>query len=247
MKVSVDPAMLNGFVLALVRATAFVFVAPPFSMRAIPVTVKLGLAVGLALAAAPHVAAGAPMDTAGFVLALLVQALIGAAIGFVTYLLFSSLQAAGALVDDMSGFNLASLLDPLSDANVSIFGRFYQLVAVVLLFVTDLHLVIVKGFLTSFEAIPGIKVGDLARLLTHEMGVFMLAAVEVAGPVIAVLFLTEIAFALLSRAAPQMNVFALAFPVRVVVALVVVAIALPLILPALGNLVRQAVGSTLGL
>ncbi|HTD51018.1 MAG TPA: flagellar biosynthetic protein FliR, partial [Acidimicrobiia bacterium] len=76
---------------------------------------------------------------------------------------------------------------------------------------------------------------------THNMGEFLIAAVEIAGPILACLFLAEITLGLLARAAPNLNVFALAFPLRVVIALVVVAVALPLVAPALGNLVRDAV------
>jgi flagellar biosynthesis protein FliR len=78
-------------------------------------------------------------------------------------------------------------------------------------------------------------------LLTKNMGEFLIAAVEIAGPILACLFLAEITLGLLARAAPNLNVFALAFPLRVIIALVIVAVALPLIAPALGNLVREAV------
>ena len=76
--------------------------------------------------------------------------------------------------------------------------------------------------------------------MTKNLGQFLVAAVEVAGPVLGCLFLAEVTLGLLSRAAPALNVFSLAFPLRVIVALIVVALALPLISPAVSNLVHDA-------
>jgi flagellar biosynthetic protein FliR len=244
---AIDAALLDGFVLALVRATAWVFVTPPFSTRGIPWRVRAGVAVALALAAAAEVDARLPNDVGGLAVALVLQAFTGFALGFIVYLLVSAIQAAGGLIDDASGFNLAAMLDPLSEINASVFARFYQLLAIVLLFVTDLHLVLVRGFMRSFAAVPAVRISDLARLVTEELGVFLVSAIEIAGPVIAVLFLTEIAFGILARAAPAMNVFVLAFPVRIVVALLGVSIALPLVAPALERLVADALRGGLGL
>jgi flagellar biosynthetic protein FliR len=101
----------------------------------------------------------------------------------------------------------------------------------------------VNGFFRSFDAVPvnGIAAGDMASVLTKNLGVFFVAAIEVAGPILACLFLSELTLGLLAKAAPSLNVFSLAFPLRIVVALVLVGIALPLVVPALDNLVRGAV------
>lgn len=244
MEFAFDPAMVSAFALALVRASAWIFVAPPFNTRIVPIPIKIGIAAALALAATPLIAdAELPLETGPFIAALLGQALIGFAFGLVTLLLISSLSTAGSFVDLFAGYSLAAIYDPMSEAHTSIFGRFYQLVATTLLFATNAHLILVNGFLRSFEAIPptGINVTDVASLLTDTMGQLLVAAIEVAGPVLACLFVAELSLGLLTRAAPNLNVFSLAFPLRVVVALVVVAIAIPLIAPALDNLVNQAV------
>ena len=123
------------------------------------------------------------------------------------------------------------------------FGRFYELLATTLLFTTDAYLILVNGFFRSFDVIPagGLSTSTVSTLLTKNMGEFLIAAIEIAGPILACLFLAEITLGLLARAAPNLNVFALAFPLRVIIALIIVAVALPLVAPALGNLVREAV------
>jgi flagellar biosynthetic protein FliR len=184
-----------------------------------------------------------PTDTGGFIAALLVQVLVGLTLGMFTLLLVNAIQAAGQFVDLFAGFSLSTIYDPFNGAQSAVFGRFYQLLATTLLFTTNAYLILVNGFLRSFEVVPaeGLSMTTIASLLTKNMGQFLVAAIEVAGPIIACLFLAELTLGLLARAAPNLNVFALAFPIRVVIALIVVAIALPLIAPALGNLVRDAV------
>ncbi len=244
MTIPIDPLAITAFVLALVRASAWLFTSPPFNTRMIPTTVKAGVAAALALAATSHVhVESVPTDTAGFIASLLVQVLVGLTLGMFTLLLVNAIQAAGQFVDLFAGFSLSTIYDPFNGAQSAVFGRFYQLLATTLLFTTNAYLILVNGFLRSFEVIPaeGLSMNTIASLLTKNMGQFLVAAIEVAGPIIACLFLAELTLGLLARAAPNLNVFALAFPIRVVIALVVVAIALPLIAPALGNLVRDAV------
>jgi len=239
-----NPIVLTAFLLALVRAAAWVFVSPPFNTRMIPVTVKAGLAASLALAATPHIEkAGVPLDTPGFLGALITQLVIGIALGLFTVMLVNALQAAGAFVDLFAGFSLAAIYDPINQSQVAIFGRFYELLAVTLLFTTNAYLILVNGWFRSFEVVPakGLGLQGIAAILTKNLGEFLIAAVEVAAPVLGCLFLAEITLGLLSRAAPSLNVFSLAFPLRVIVALIVVAIALPLVGPAIGNLVHDAV------
>jgi flagellar biosynthetic protein FliR len=241
MQIQIDPALFTAFFLALVRASAWIFFAPPFNNKSIPTQVKAGLAGALALAAAPTLAHTVPVDDAGFIGAIVTQAVIGVALALITQLLIAAIAAAGSLIDLFAGYSISSLYDPMADANAAVFGRFYQLVAITLLFAINGHLVLVRGFMTSFEAIGanGFSLNGLGELLTKDLGLFFVSAIEIAAPVLAVLFLTEIAMGLLSRAAPSMNVFELAFPIRVVVALLLVSVSLPLLIPGIRALVEQ--------
>src|SRR3954447_18078845 len=244
MQFTFEPIALTAFLLAMVRATAWVFVSPPFNTRMVPTVVKVGLAACLALAATPHVIqSGVPTDTPALLGALITQVFIGVTLGLFTVFLVNALQAAGGLVDLFAGFSLAAILDPVSQTQSAIFGRFYELVAITLLFTTNAYLILVNGWFRSFEVVPasGMPLDKIADILTKNLGQFLIAAVEVAGPVLGCLFLAEVGLGLLSRAAPSLNVFSLAFPLRVLVALIVVALAIPLISPAIGNLVRNAV------
>ena len=244
MEIQLAPQALTGFVLVLVRAIAWIIIAPPFSMRAIPIQVKLGLAAALALATGPGLAPeSVPLETVALVGATLTQVAIGLILGFLTMMLISAVQAAGEMIDLFGGFSISSAFNPLSESSAGVFGRFYHLLALTLLFAINGHLLLVRGFLTSFKAVPldGVPLNDLSAIFIDTIGQFVLAAVEIAAPLLAVLFLAEIGLGLLSRAAPQMNVFALGFSLKILVALGLAAIAIPVLPGAVTTLVEGAV------
>jgi flagellar biosynthetic protein FliR len=228
-----------AFLMALIRATAWLSISPPFNGRTVPVRVKAALAFALALAVAPRVdGARIPLDTAGFLGTVLLQVGIGLTLGFLCLALFSAVQAAGSLIDLFGGFTIDTAYDPLANAQSSVFGRIHQLLAVTLLFAIDGHLMLVRGFMATFEVAGAERLAwnDLARLITDDLGRFMLAAAELAGPLVAVLFISEVALGMLSKAAPAMNVFQLGFPLKIIVTLVLSAAVLVLMPDAIAGL-----------
>lgn len=244
MRVVADPQALVGYLLAMTRGVAWLLVTPPFGSRMIPARVKVGVAAAVALAAGGQAELGAvPLETGPLVTAVLTQVAVGVTLGFVGMLLFAAAQAAGALIDLFGGFSLAQVFDPQSDVQTSVFGRFYNLIATTLLFVTGGHLLLVRGFLRSFDAVPagGPRAGPLAELLTRDVGILLVAAIEIAAPLLAALFLADVALGLLSRAAPEMHVFVLGLPLKILLTLLLAGIAVPLLPGAVASLVDRAV------
>ena len=251
MNLELPAATLLAVLLATVRASAWLAVAPPFNTRAIPGTVKVALALALALPVGPRLAHQVPaLELLPLIGAVLYQVVVGLALGFLAQLLFSAIQAAGELIDLASGFTLASLYDPLSNVSSSMFGRVQQLLAVTLLFALNGHLLLVRGFLTSFDVVPlhAIGVGDLAHIVTTDVGRFFVAALEIAAPVVVVLFLAELALGMVSRAVPSLNVFAMSFPLKILLTLSIASVAIALLPGAVSTLVDRIsadVGSAL--
>lgn len=238
--------LLLGFLLAMVRTAAWLVVAPPFNTRMVPVTAKVGLAVALAVPMAPRVAETAPPpEVAPLVTAALLQIGVGLALGFVVQLLFAAVQAAGELIDLFAGFTIAATYDPFTNANQAVFGRLYQLLATTLLFASNGHLLLLEGLLDSFAAVPsGLPdLGATSAELLDALGLFFLSALEIATPLLGALFLTEVALGLLSKAAPQMNVFTLGFPIKIMLTLLLAGLALPLLPNAVDGLVGAATTS----
>jgi len=252
MNIPIDFTWLEATALACVRITAFLVLAPPFSHATIPMRIRAILGAGLALAVSPVVTVGYErLDTGGFLLALVGQAFTGALLGFLVMVLFSAIQGAGHLVDTFGGFQLAQAFDPGMAINGAQFTRLFQMTALLLLFASDGYQLVLGGLFRSFDAIPVSGVIDLsspAEALVGATGQMMLSAVQIAGPLLIVLFLADVGLGLVTRVAPALNAFAMGFPVKIGLTLVLVGFvyaALPSVVAAIAeDAARLLVGVT---
>ncbi len=140
--------------------------------------------------------------------------------------------------------------DPLSMTQNATIGRMHYLLAVTLLFTSGGHLLMVKGFATSYQGLPvggEVPVDQLGAVLIQAVSMMFLAALQIAGPMVAVLLLADVALALLSRAAPALNIFAIGFPVKIMLTLAMLGLTFPLLPPALDALLEHATRAVLSL
>lgn len=232
--------------LAGVRMIAFLVIAPPFSSSAIPLRIKGMLALGLALAVAPRASAGyVSLDTAAFFVALLSEVVIGAILGFLVMIVFSALQSAGSLIDLFGGFQLAQAFDPQMMINGAQFTRLYQMTALALLFASDGYQLMIGGLVRSFGALPvggGIDLAEPVQAMTAAVTQMFLAAVQIAGPLIIVLFLADAGLGLLTRVAPALNAFALGFPLKILLVVLLVTLVYVALPQLVGSLADTAFG-----
>ncbi|WP_432488559.1 flagellar biosynthetic protein FliR [Kineococcus sp. SYSU DK018] len=227
--------LLLALLLASVRAVSFLLLAPPFSSRAVNGRVKAMLALALALPVAGRLRGQVPaVEPAALATAVVQQVLVGAALGAFCALVFAAVQAAGDLIDLFGGFQMASAYDPLSQNQTAVFGKFYNWTAIALLVLSGGHLLVLKGFLRTYEVLPldaGISLQTVAAVFTTGIGQLMLSALQIAAPLVAVLFVADIGLGLLSRVAPALNVFAMSFPLKILITLTLGGFALA-VLPA---------------
>ncbi len=249
MNMDVPIADLLALLLGAARTGAWMMICPPFNSRLIPGTVKALLSIGLTLPLFPYLRTTVPsLDTADILASAALQVVVGAALGFITALMFAALQAAGDLLDVFGGFTLAMGYDPLSLNQSSVFGRFYNLVAVTILFASEGHQVILRGFLQSFRTLPlntSFSLSTLGRLLLSGVGEMFLAGLQIAGPLIAVLFMTDVAFGLLNRVAPALNAFQLGFPAKILLVLLLSGLAISTLPQVLETIVDKATSAVL--
>jgi flagellar biosynthesis protein FliR len=251
MTLHLSSALAIALVLAFVRSVAWVTICPPFSNSSIPMMLKIGFAGGIALFAAGTLQHDAlPASDAQVITAIVVQAVVGVVLGFVVSLFVTTVVAAGSLIDLFSGLNLPQAIDPLSQQQTAIFGQFYNLLLMTLLFTTGAAIVIVEGFVKSFQAVgtslPRTTPGALAQTITGDVVTFFAAAAEIAAPVIVVLFCTQILLALLAKAAPQINVFVFGMPLQIAVALIGVGVAIVALPSDIVNLVGRSMSQFFG-
>jgi flagellar biosynthetic protein FliR len=235
---------LVAYLLASVRIVAWLVVVPPFSSRAVPVLAKVVLSLALALAAAPALhTTVVPMGTYELAATTLTQAAVGASMGFVTYLLFSAIAAAGSLIDVFGGFSLAQGFDPLGMNSSTVFGTFHSMLATMLLFVSGAHLLVIGGLLSTFRFLPVGETPDLSGgtdIMMTAFRMFFVTAVQIALPMIAVLFIADLGLALLTKVAPQLNAINVMFPAKIGLTLLLLGLSFPVLPEAMDRMVDYA-------
>lgn len=247
MRTSFTTDDLVVFLLVLARVGTWLWITPPFGGRMLPVSVRILTSVALALPlTAPALAAtpSVPSGAGEIAWAAIQQVAIGAALGLATLALISAVQSAGSLIDLFGGFSISQAYDPMLVQQSSVMARIYQLTAGVLLLVTGAHLILLQGFASTLEALPVDGVLDLqatASTLTSALSTLFVSALQIAGPLIGIAFLTDVALGLMTRVAPSLNAFSLGFPLKIGVTLLLVALAVPMLPPAVMGLSEDAV------
>lgn len=214
------------------RVSGLVLVAPVFSARPIPMMVRSGVVVLLAVLMTPvaqsHLGA-LPLLTPS---AIVGETLVGFALGLGAALLIGAAEMTGELLSIQIGLSGASIFDPLSQQQSTALGQFTHLLAIVLVLSLDGHLVMLDALATSAERVPvGVPL-DMASGLRGlaELGTQVFAlGLQFASPVVAVVLVANVALAVLSRAAPQLQILQLAFPIQILVGLGTLVASLPFI------------------
>lgn len=251
MTFSVSAPFVIALVLAFVRSIAFVSVCPPFSNASIPTISKIGFAGAISVFAAGTLQHDVlPFNDVQLVAEMVIQAGVGVVLGFVVSLFVTAVVGAGSLLDLFAGLNLPQAIDPLSLLQTKIFAQFYNLLLMALLFTTGSVVVIVEGFLKSFQSVgtsfPSTTLGDVAQIITSDVVTFFAAALEMAAPLVVVLFCTQILLALLAKASPQINVFVFGMPLQILVALLGVGVVIVALPADVTNLVGRAMAQLFG-
>lgn len=251
LSLTLSMASVETWMLAAARISAFVVLAPPFSHKAVPGTVKAMLGLGVGLAVAPRLdhTSVAGNGTAVFIGELVLQIVIGAALGALVAIVFAAVQSAGDLIDIFGGFQVAAAFDPGNMTSGAQFSRLYGTAAVALMFTTGAYQMVLAGLIRTFDALPlgaGMNWSQLAQSFMNGVGDLMVAALQIAGPLLVILFLTDVGLGLLTRVAPALNAFALGFPLKILVTLTFVAIAFTALPGVLDNLLEHAIRVVLG-
>ncbi|OYU46726.1 MAG: flagellar biosynthetic protein FliR [Burkholderiales bacterium PBB4] len=215
------------------RVLALFTAAPIFSSRALPVRARVALAFLIAVACQP----GLPVmpivgfSDAGAFEAVAQQVVVGLTIGFSIRVVFASMELAGEVVGFQMGLNFAAFFDPSMNSQSSALGRFFGQMAALLFVVLNGHVLVLVAVCRSFEAFPvgGSSLGPLNALQLYKLGSDLFASgLWIALPMVAMLMFVNLALGVISRVAPQMNIFAVGFPITLAVGLIGVALTLPL-------------------
>jgi len=228
---------LEVFLLVLARTAGIFTVAPIFGANQVPMQVKLGIALALAIVFTPLTISHQPLaipvtDVWPMVMLIASQTLVGLVIGFVALLVFTAVQIAGEFIDMQSGFAFGTMIDPINGAQTAVASRFYHMLVGLLFFATNAHHIMIKGLADSFDLIPVGQMTLNASVAGGILDVFAIlfgVALRIAMPVVAAVFLADLAMAVMARAVPQMNILIVGLPLKLGVGMVGMLVALPVL------------------
>jgi flagellar biosynthetic protein FliR len=244
-------AWLVAFVWPFTRVLGLLATAPVISGPQFPARGKIALALFVTIVIAPTLPALPQIDPASWGgLALLARELaIGLVIGFMMRLVFVAVEMAAEIMGMQMGLGFAQFYDIQTAAPVPVLGRFFGLAATLTFLAIDGHLLLLSVLVETFTTMP--VGGGMQASFWHTVsamgGFFIYAALSLALPVIAALLVTNLALGVLSRAAPQINIFAVGFPVTLMLGFAAVLLSIPYFLPIFEQLVRRSADMLLGL
>jgi flagellar biosynthetic protein FliR len=239
-----------AFILVLARVSPLFVLAPMFSSKMVPARVRGIIAVALAIGLSPVVAKGVTLPTGVMDMTWLVlkEMLVGGAFAFAVGGLAAALSAAGSFIDTSIGFSYGSLVDPLTGTQSTVLAQAYSLVGMLIFIAIGGDGWVVQGLARTYDMVGLDQAPALGRLVggvDAVVGSIFISAIEVAGPVLLALILTDAAFGVVSRVVPQLNVFAVGFPAKVVVGLLLVTATLPFVAGWISSELQQDVGAAL--
>lgn len=230
---TVDLDQIQLFLLVFVRVAAILMTLPVFSGNAVPPPFKIGLALAVSLVLfplLPPLPAPAVVGPVALALGVAREIALGAGIGLVIKVFFAGVQLAGQTIGYQMGMAIANVMDPATAAQVPILAQFNNLIAVLIFLVINAHHWFIRALAESFHRIPltgfGFGPAFFEQLIRISAEMF-LVAVKIGAPVIVALLLTSVALGLVARTVPQMNIFIVAMPLKIVIGLIFLGICLP--------------------
>ncbi|HZP85422.1 MAG TPA: flagellar biosynthetic protein FliR [Burkholderiales bacterium] len=237
-------AWINAFAFPFLRILGLIVAEPILGNRAVPISAKVGLAIFVTMLLTPTLPAMPgvqPASAVGVVIAVQ-QLLIGLAMGFAIRIVLTAAEMAGHLSGLQMGLGFAVFFDPQTSAQTAVVGQFFGLFAILVFLSLNGHFLVLSALAESFRALPVAQelVRSLGwRNLVAFAGVIFSVGLLIALPIVATLLIANIAVGIMSRAAPQLNIFAVGFPITLAAGLLALYLAAPSTGAALTRLFEQ--------
>jgi flagellar biosynthesis protein FliR len=209
------------------RIAGLLMTAPVIGTRSVPVRVRIMVAFVITIVIYPVIPEVPKIDpvSADGILVSIQQVIIGISMGLCLRVVFIALELAGQAIGQLMGLMMASMVDPLNGNQVPIIGQFYLLLATLLFLTVDGHLMMIKVLADSFKSVPigttGISNNGVWELLMWT-GTILKTAVLIALPALVSLLIVNLSFGVMTRSAPQLNIFAVGFPIMIILGVLVI-------------------------
>ncbi|MBB6452909.1 flagellar biosynthetic protein FliR [Salirhabdus euzebyi] len=222
-----DLTRLPGFLLIFARIIGFFITVPLFSYRTIPMTHKIGLVLFIAWIMFYTVDIPFMLIDGNYILLLLKELIVGIFIGFIAFLILGAIQIAGGFIDFQMGFAIANVVDPQTGAQSPLIGQYLYTITLLFLITVDGHHMLLDGIFYSYSFIPmdqfiPFNDGSITLFVIETFSKMFLIAFQMSIPIVGCLFLVDVALGIVARTVPQLNVFVVGLPLKILVSFVVI-------------------------
>lgn len=239
-------AYLGSFFWPLFRIAGFMMAVPVLGSQLVPMRIKMIVALAITVVVTPLLPAVPEVPPLSIQAVALIaqQLLIGIALGFFLQLVFQTLVLAGQMIAMQMGLGFASMMDPTNGVNVTVISSFYLMFVTTLFIAFDGHLQMIRVLVESFYTLP--VAADFSFIdnsvfpIVNALGWVFSSAMILALPAITALLISNFAFGIMSRAAPQLNMFALGFPVALMFGLFLIWLTFPTLTELTGAMFEDA-------
>ncbi|MGE5613905.1 MAG: flagellar biosynthetic protein FliR [Bacillota bacterium] len=228
--------LINGFdmfLLVLVRMTGLFVVSPIFGRRNIPAYMKVGFSFFISLILVnTNVIRAAQYDDnlLSYTLLVIKEFMVGLTTGFVAYITYTAIYIAGEVIDMQIGFGVVNVMDPMSNIQVPVTSNVYFIISMLVLLSINGHHMLIKALFDSYKTLPpGLALfnADLQGGLMNLFGTVFATGFKIAAPAVAAIFIADVALATISRMVPQLNIFVIGMPLKIIVGLLILVITIP--------------------
>jgi flagellar biosynthesis protein FliR len=238
MKLSIDVGLIVAFWLVALRVGAVFAMSPLFGFASVPANIRVLYVFGLSavlMGAFSVNAVALSGSIGGIATAALSELVVGGLFAFGVYAAFAAFQLAGRIMDMQLGFGVASLIDPTTRTSAPLLGTGLHLLALTVFFAVDGHHMIIRGIAFSLERIPpGTAMTDIdSAAVIAQFGGMFVYALAIAAPVMFVLLMVDVALAIVARTMPQMNVFIVSLPLKIMVGLATLLVSMQYLNPVM--------------
>lgn len=247
--IDISLTQLNLFLLILVRVAAIIMAVPVLNSKNMPHLLKIGLAMAISMVLYPMLKQSQPplvTEILPFTIGIVGEVSMGIIIGLSINLVFAGVQLAGQLAGFQMGFAIANVVDPATSAQIPILAQFNNLFAILVFLSLNVHHLFISAIFESFQLVPFFSfhfsggLMDQVMLLVKNMFVI---GIKIGAPIVAVMLITTVAMGIIARTVPQIHIFIVAMPLKILIGLVFLMIVTPYYLSAL-KLLFHDLGNT---
>lgn len=241
-----EGVLQNGievFLLIFVRMTGLFVIAPIFGRRNIPSYLKVGFSLMLALILVNTIKVQVPdfSNIYEYFILVLKEFVVGITLGYVSYMIFSAIYLAGQLIDMQVGFGVVNVIDPLSNIQVPITSTFYFIFCMLVFLICNGHHILIRALFYSYNYIPlgaGVFGKEIVNDIISVFGNIFILSFKISAPVIAAILISDVALGIISKTVPQLNVFMVGMPLKIILGLSVMVLTLPIFISLVETLIK---------